>query len=113
MIDPIQITQLDVMFEHWLATYQDDIKIIPHAVILVDSSLPGHLELLSEMDLLLDKYQVEATVQSIRSGEINLHSVNVILCITRANSMIDILAKLQIYNTTKSDLGQVWEIVEH
>lgn len=112
MIDPIQITQLDEIFERWLMTYRDEIKIIPHAVILIDSSLPGHLELLSEMDLLLDKYQVDATVQSIDSDDIQLNNVNVILCITRANSMIDMLAKLQIYSTTQSDLGQVWEIIE-
>lgn len=112
MIDPIQVTQLDEMFEDWLVTYHDDIDKIPHAVILVDASLPGYLELLPEMDLLLEKHQTNATLQSVSSDKINLAELNVILCITRSNSMIDMLAQVQIYGTTKSELGQVWEIVD-
>lgn len=113
MIDPIEVAQLDEMFETWLYHYRSDLLEIDKPVILVDASLPGYLELITEMDLLLEREKVIATVQSISSDNTFLNELNVVLCVTRKDSMLSTLAQVRIFGVTSTDLGQVWELRDH
>ena len=110
MIDPIEVANLDSMFEQWLNRYHDELRQIPEPIILVDSSLPGHLDLMTEMDLILDKFKSEATIESVSSDNALLNEKNLVLCITRQGSMISTLAQVRIYGVVKTEMGQIWEI---
>lgn len=113
MIDPIQVAQLDAMFEHWLDKYKLDILSIKAPVILIDASLPGYLELMSEMDFILENRGITATVRSVSSDNTLLNDQNVLLCVTKKGSMISTLAQVRIYGVVDTGMGQVWEISDY
>ncbi|MCP5162235.1 MAG: hypothetical protein H6999_00800 [Hahellaceae bacterium] len=113
MIDPIEVVGLESMFEQWLSSYRYVLRRIANPYILVDDHLPGYLELISELDIALERYKVSATVCAISADNIHLTDVNLVLCITTRNSMVSALAKVRIYGVTKNDVGQVWELSEN
>jgi len=112
MIDPIDVMELDVLFERWIKRYRNEIELIPGPVILVDAKLPAYLELITEIDAILQKQALPATVHSIGSDDLGLHDENVVLCITRRNSMLGALARAKITSVVAGDMGQIWEVLD-
>ncbi len=117
MIDPLTVVSLDGLFSTWLQKYHNELLGIQTPTILVDASLPGYLELIDEMDMLAEHAGTPLLIQSFPPDEAALPDAEVVLCVTRRNSLLSTLAQVHIYQVVQSagchpDLGQVWEVAE-